>query len=91
MLEIGKPITEEQKELFHRLLTTNDLINISAEVPVSYSTVRNLHYRTQSITDENICAVYKMINKAFEKTEDAIVYFAKAKSELNQMLPKINS
>ena len=88
MLEVGKPITKAQKELFNRLLTIDDLIDISAEILPSYSTVRNLYYRKQSITEENICAVYRMINKAFEKTEDAIVYFSKAKSELNQMLPK---
>jgi hypothetical protein len=90
MIEIGKPITEEQKNLFHRLLTTNDLIEITAdkEVNVSYSTVKELYYRTCTITDRNKEAVVKMINLSFKKTQDAIVYFAKAKQELEQMLPK---
>lgn len=87
-MEIGKPITEDQKMLFHRLLTTNDLIDISSEVDVSYSTVRNIYYRTQSITEENKEAMCKMINKAFQKSEDAITYFTKAKQQLEEMLPK---
>ncbi|WP_440881439.1 hypothetical protein [Tenacibaculum sp. C7A-26P2] len=91
MVEIGKPITEEQKSLLHRLLDTKDLVDISATVDVSYSTVRSIYYRTQTITEDNKEAIYKMINKAFEKSEDAIVYFTKAKSELEAMLPKITS
>ncbi|MBS3993163.1 MAG: hypothetical protein KGZ87_05560 [Bacteroidetes bacterium] len=86
MVIVGNPITEEQKSIFHRLLTTNDLIDISTKVNVSYSTVRNIFYRTQSITEENKEVVAKMISKSFEKTEDALIYFEKAKSELKQML-----
>ncbi len=87
MVLVGSPITEDQKKLFHRLLTINDLIEISTQVEVSYSTVRNLFYRTQSVTEENKEAVIKMIARAFEKTEDSLIYFEKAKSELKQMLP----
>ena len=88
MLEIGSLITEVQQELFSKLLTENDLENITKEVGVELIVVKNIFYRKQPICEENICVVYKMINKAFEKTEDAIVYFSKVKSELNQMLPK---
>lgn len=88
-MEIGKPITEEQKSLLHRLLNTQDLIDVSTEVSVSYSTVRHLFYRTQSVTEENRAAVYKMINKAFQKSEEAITYFTKAKQQLEEMLPKV--
>ena len=35
MVLVGSPITEDQKKLFHRLLTINDLIEISTQVEVS--------------------------------------------------------
>ncbi len=89
MIEVGKPINKEQKSLLHRLLNTQDLIDISTEVSVSYGTVRGLYYRTIPVTEESKQAVYKMINKAFEKSEEAITYFTKAKSELESMLPKV--
>lgn len=90
MIKIGEPITEGQKELFHRLLNTNDLINITSnkDVKVSYSTVKELFYRSCVITERNKEAVIKMINLSFQKTDDALVYFSKAKQELEQMLPK---
>lgn len=90
MVQIGHPITEEQKELFNRLLSTNDLVELSTTVNVSYATVKALAYRTQPVTENNKEAVVKMINKSFEKAENAITYFTKAKHELEAMLPKVN-
>ena len=88
MVEIGKPISKEQRDLFDKILTIQDITDISADSSLSYSTFRELFYRRADVTETNKEAVYKMINKAFEKTEEAIVYFTKAKSELERMLPK---
>jgi DNA topoisomerase VI subunit A len=88
MVEIGKPITKEQKELFQKLLTIENIVDLAAESTLSYSTFRELFYRKADVTETNKEAVYKMISKAFQKTEESIVYFAKAKSQLEAMLPK---
>jgi len=88
MIQLGTPITQELKSVLQRLLNTQDLIDISAEVEFSYSTVRSLYYRTQSVTEENQEVVYKMVNKAFSKAEESITYFEKAKQELKISLPK---
>ena len=91
MPQIGEPITKEQKNLLNRLLTTQDLIDVSTTVDDSYSTVKSLFYRTASVTEENQQAVYKMISRAFQKAEESLVYFTKAKSELEAMLPKVQN
>jgi len=91
MPQIGEPITKEQKDLLNRLLTTQDLIDVSTTVDASYSTVKSLFYRTASVTEENQQAVYKMISRAFQKAEESLVYFTKAKSELEAMLPKVQN
>ena len=81
---IGQPITQNLKSLLHRLLTTQDLIDISTEANVSYSTVRAIYYRTQTITNDNLIAVEKMIQKAFEKSNESINFFIDAKKQLKQ-------
>lgn len=87
-MEIGKPITEAQKDLFHRLLTTKDLIDISAQGTVSYSTVRNLYYRTQSITEGNLEAVIRMTELALEKSKSSITFFENAERQLEELISK---
>ena len=88
MIQVGEPISKELRDVFNRILTIDDLMDISTEVSVSYSTIRNIYYRTQTITEENKEAAYKMMNKAFEKVENALVFFYKAKQHLEEMMPK---
>ena len=91
MIQIGEPITKEQKQLFQRVLTIQDVMDVAASTKVSYSAVRNLYYRNVTVTEHNKIAAQGLVNKAFEKVEDALSYFLKAKSELETMLPTINA
>ncbi|MCB0460350.1 MAG: hypothetical protein KDC74_10100 [Flavobacteriaceae bacterium] len=89
MIQVGEPITKEQKELFQRILTIQDVMDVATSVNVSYPTVRNIYYRNVTVTEDNKEAAQGLINKAFEKVEDALSYFQKAKSELESMIPKV--
>lgn len=84
-MKIGEPITKTQKDLFQRVLTIQDVMDVAEKTSISYSTVRNLYYRNTTITENNLIAVQGLINKSFEKVENALSYFEKAKSELKQM------
>lgn len=84
-VEVGMPITKEQRELFHRLVTIDDLIDLSAKSNVSYSTFRSLYYRKGNVTEDNKEAVAMMISKSLEKIQTSIIYFEKAQKALTQM------
>ncbi len=84
-VKTGLPITKEQRDLFQKVLSIDDLIDLSTKSKVSYSTFRSLFYRKGNVTDENKEAVTMMISKSLEKVQDAIIYYKKAESTLVQM------
>ena len=87
---VGNSITKKEKEIFQRVLNTQDLMDVSQTVNVSLSTVKNVYYRTVTITEENKHAYFAIRSKAFEKIEHSLSYFRKAKSDLLETVPVLN-
>lgn len=85
---LGNSITKEEKEIFQRVLNIQDLMDVSHSVNVSLSTVKNVYYRNVTITKDNKPAYFALKSKAFEKIEDALTFFQKAKSDLIATTPK---
>lgn len=84
MLENGKRIPENLKEILKRLLTTDDLMDVADGLTVSYSTVRALYYRKAVITLENAEAVEALVKLAKDKASNAITFFNDAIDVLDQ-------
>jgi len=87
---VGNSITKKEKEIFQRVLNTQDLMDVSESVAVSLSTVKNVYYRNVTITVDNKPAYLAIKSKAFEKIETSLTYFQKAKSDLLATMPIIN-
>ena len=87
---IGSAITKEEKKIFQRIINTQDLMDISESVDVSLSTVKNVYYRNVTVTKDNELAYLAIKSKAFEKIEEALYFFEKAKSDLLATMPIIN-
>ena len=90
MIQEGFPITKPMKNILHKILDTQDLMEVAQRSGVSYSTVRNIYYRTQTITLNNKIVVYKLLNAAFAKSCNELNYFTEIINQLNLMMPKVN-
>lgn len=88
MANVGEKVSEKQKALFERILNVRDLEDIAIKTELSYSTIRDIYRAKNNLTSNNVKGYYEMIRKSLQKTEDALTFFEKAKSELNQMIPK---
>ncbi|WP_318311163.1 hypothetical protein [Flagellimonas crocea] len=66
--DYGKPISERLSEVLRRNTTKNDFANISIQSNVSFSTIRDVVYRTNSLTKLNAKAISLLIHAAFENS-----------------------
>ncbi|TMU54987.1 hypothetical protein [Flagellimonas algicola] len=66
--DFGKPIGEELSTILRRNLNKDNLANIAAGCGISYSTVRDLVYRTNSLTEGNSMALALLIHAALENS-----------------------
>ena len=87
---VGNSITKKEKEIFQRVLNTQDLMDVSESVAVSLSTVKNVYYRNVTITVDNKPAYLAIKSKAFEKIKGALYFFEKAKKDLLATMPIIS-
>ena len=64
----GKPISEKLSEVLRRNTSKNDLANIAIKSNVSFSTIRDVVYRANSLTKLNTKAISLLMHAAFENS-----------------------
>lgn len=82
--DFGKPINAKLSEVLRRNTSKNDFANTAIQSNVSFSTIRDVVYRTNSLTKLNAKAISLLIHTAFEnsfayklQSEGDIVYLSK--------------
>ncbi|MCK0161135.1 hypothetical protein [Allomuricauda sp. F6463D] len=66
--DYGKPISEKLSMVLRRYTSKNDFANIAIRSNVSFSTIRDVVYRTNSLTKLNANAISLLIHAAFENS-----------------------
>ena len=66
--DYGKPINEELSVVLRRNTSKDDFANIATYTAVSFSTIRDVVYRTNSITKSNAKAIKALIKVAFDNS-----------------------
>ncbi|NQZ43178.1 MAG: hypothetical protein HRT65_02625 [Flavobacteriaceae bacterium] len=64
----GKPISERLSNLLRRNTSKNDFANVALRSNVSFSTIRDVVYRTNSLTKGNAKAIALLLHAAFENS-----------------------
>ncbi len=62
----GKPIDERLSITLRRNTTKDDYANVASRTSISFSTIRDVVYRTNSLTKSNARAISLLIHAAFE-------------------------
>ena len=70
--DYGKPISERLSEILRRNLSKNDYANIAIRTNVSFSTIRDVVYRTNSLTKANAKAILLLISMQHSKIPSLI-------------------
>lgn len=66
--DFGKPISERLSEVLRRNVSKNDLANVAIQGNVSFSTIRDVVYRSNSLTKINALAIVLLLHAAFENS-----------------------
>ncbi|MEN1784663.1 MAG: hypothetical protein AAGF77_05930 [Bacteroidota bacterium] len=64
--DYGRPINERLSTILRRTTSKDDLANIALRSSVSFSTIRDVIYRTNSLTKSNAKAIALLVHVAFE-------------------------
>lgn len=82
--DYGKPISEKLSTVLRRNASKNDFANIAGQTNISFSTIRDVVYRTNSLTKSNSNAIKILTRAAFENSiahkllaEGDIMFFEK--------------
>ncbi len=86
--DYGKPISEQLSTTLRRNSTKNDLANIAAITNVSFSTIRDVLYRTNSLTPSNSKAILELIRISFDNSLARQLQAEGDKQYLNTFLPQ---
>ena len=66
--DYGKPISERLSIILRRNTTKDDFANVAANTNISISTIRDVVYRTNSLTKSNSKAIKELVRVAFENS-----------------------
>ena len=66
--EFGKPISEKLSVILRRNTSKDDYANVAAQTNISFSTIRDVVYRTNSLTHSNSKAIQMLLQTAFENS-----------------------
>ena len=66
--DYGKPLNAELAMILRRNTTKDDYANIALNTNISYSTIRDVVYRTNSITKSNCKAIDALIKVALDNS-----------------------
>jgi len=64
--DYGKPINARLSVILRRTTSKDDIANIALRTNVSFSTIRDVIYRTNSLTKSNSKAIALLVHVAFE-------------------------
>lgn len=64
--DYGKPINEQLSVILRRNISKNDYANAATRSNISFSTLRDVVYRTNSLTKSNAQGISLLIHAAFE-------------------------
>ncbi len=79
----GKPISKELSEYLRDYASLDDRANVAERMDVKLSTIRNVVYRTNTLTKDNVKAIEELIIIAVHNCEQVIIDAKKAKQYLN--------
>ncbi|MEC7263872.1 MAG: hypothetical protein VXW38_09045 [Bacteroidota bacterium] len=77
--DYGKPISARLSEVIRRNVSKDDFANIAIQSQVSFSTIRDVVYRTNSLTKLNAQAIALLVHAAFE---NSIAYKVRAEGDI---------
>lgn len=66
--DYGKPIDEQLSIVLRRNCSKDDFANLACNTGVSFSTIRDVVYRTNSLTKSNVKAINALIQVAFDNS-----------------------
>ena len=70
--DFGKPISQELSDTLREYTTKDDRADVSIKTGVSISTIRDVTYRNNSLTESNSRAIIMLASKAKSKCQQAI-------------------
>ncbi|MFK5972064.1 MAG: hypothetical protein QM485_02175 [Flavobacteriaceae bacterium] len=82
----GKPLNEQLSIILRRNSSKNDYANIAAYTSISFSTIRDVVYRTNSLTKSNSKAIREIIKVAFDNSLARQLLAEGDKQFLNKLL-----
>jgi len=86
--DFGKPINENLSIILRRNTAKDDLANVALITGISFSTIRDVVYRTNSLTKLNSKAVTALIEIAFENSLAHQLQAGGDKQFLNKLLKR---
>ncbi len=86
--DYGKPITEKLSITLRRNSSKDDFANIATVTDVSFSTIRDVVYRTNSLTRSNSKAILELIRISFDNSLARQLQAEGDKQFLNKFLPQ---
>lgn len=66
--DYGKPIDEKLSETLRRNTSKDDFANVATYTHISFSTIRDVVYRTNSLTKGNSKAIKELVRVAFDNS-----------------------
>lgn len=64
--DFGKPLNAKLSEILRRTTSKDDIANVAVRSNISFSTIRDVIYRTNSLTKSNSKAIALLVHVAFE-------------------------
>jgi len=83
----GKPISEELSTYLKEYTDNNDRANVAAKTGVSISTIRDVTYRNNNLTESNAVAILELMRIAVANCTNKIKYSKQVKKVLETQLP----
>lgn len=85
----GQPISEELSVLLKEFTSKDDRANVSIKTGVSVSTIRDVSYRTNMLTESNSVAILELIKVAMHNCAEKIGSAEKAKVFFEDILNQV--
>jgi len=84
--DYGKPINEKLSHTLRRNTSKDDFANVATTTGISFSTIRDVIYRTNSLTRSNSKAIEELLRIAFDNSLARQLLAEGDKRYLNQFL-----
>lgn len=84
----GKPISVQLSEHLKANISKNDLADVATKTDVSISTVRDVMYRNNGLTENNSTAIVELVKIAIANCHNMIGETRRAKSFLEKLIEK---